>query len=65
MIIEFNNNFRFSPDSTEQLVISWLSHEARAGTGETGPSVVLDSLPKEEVEEEEEEDLDMMEGIIW
>ena len=46
------------------MVISWLSHEARAGAGETGPRVVLESLLKEEVEEEEE-DLDMMEGIIW
>ena len=64
MIIEFNNNFRFSPDSTEQLVISWLSHEARAGTGETGPREVLEILLKEE-EVEEEEDLDMMEDIIW
>ena len=40
-----------------------MSHEARAGAGETGPRVVLESLLKEEVEEEE--DLDMMEGIIW
>ena len=53
------------PDSTEQLVASWpWSQEARAAIGETGPRVVLEILPKVEVEEEEE-DSNMMEGIIW
>ena len=54
------------PDSTEQLVLRWLSQEASAGAGETGPRIVLKSFAME-VEEEEEEmvDIDMMEGIIW
>ena len=45
-------------------MVTWLSQEARAGAGETGPRVVLKSLPKE-VEEEEGVDIDMIEGIIW
>ena len=49
-----------APESTEQLVVNWLSQEARAAAGETGPRVV----PKV-VEEEEEEDINMIEGIIW
>ena len=50
-----------APDSTEQLVVSWLSQEARVAAGETGPRVVA----KEVEEEVEEVDINMIEGIIW
>ena len=50
-----------APDSTEQLVVNWLSQEARAAAGETGPRVV----PKVVEEEEEGEDINVIEGIIW
>ena len=40
-------------------MVNWLSQEARAAAGEIGPRVV----PKEE--EEEELDINMIEGIIW
>ena len=53
-----NETISQAPDSTEQLVVSWLSQEARAAAGETGPSVMAK-------EEEEEEAIKLIEGIIW